>query len=236
MKKSILSIFLIFASTCLWAETESAVQSLSAIQYKIESYMLNQLVGQAQGKIKVNVGKLDSRLKLRACADERLEIFNPYDSALLNSSTMGIKCTEETNHWTLYVPVRVTLLKEVLLNKRALRKGETLTDKDLYRAEMDAQKLKQGYYTDLKDLNGLVCKKDLPPDTIITPYQIESAKMVLKGQEVSIVAIAGSLKITMDGIALSDGVLGDVIKVKNTTSHKIIEAQVAGNKKVNVAI
>lgn len=235
LKNSILSFFLIIASTCLWAD-EDAVQSLSAVQYKIESYMLNQLVGQTEGKIKVAVGKLDSRLKLKACADERLEIFNPYDSPLLHSTTMGIKCQEDDNHWTLYVPVRVSLLKEVLLNKRALRKGEMLTEKDLYSAEMDAQKLKQGYYTKAQDLIGLVCKKDLNPDTIITPYQIETAKMVLKGQEVSITAIAGSLKITMAGVALSDGVLGDVIKVKNSSSHKIIEAQVAGNKKVNVAI
>lgn len=234
VKKSILSIFLIFASTCLWAEPET--QSLSAIQYKMESYMLNQLVGQAEGKIKVTAGKLDPRLKLKACADERLEIFNPYDSSLLNSTTMGIKCTEDTNHWTLYIPVKVSVLKEVLLNKRALRRGEVLTKDDLYQAEMDSQKLKQGYYTDPKDLIGLVCKKDINPDTLITSYQIESAKMVLKGQEVSITAIAGSLKITMAGIAMSDGILGDVIKVKNTTSHKIIEAQVSGKKKVTVAI
>jgi flagella basal body P-ring formation protein FlgA len=117
-----------------------------------------------------------------------------------------------------------------------LRRGEVLTKDDLYQAEMDSQKLKQGYYTDPKDLIGLVCKKDINPDTLITSYQIESAKMVLKGQEVSITAIAGSLKITMAGIAMSDGILGDVIKVKNTTSHKIIEAQVSGKKKVTVAI
>jgi flagella basal body P-ring formation protein FlgA len=77
--------------------------------------MLNQLVGQAEGKIKVTAGKLDPRLKLKACADERLEIFNPYDSSLLNSTTMGIKCTEDTNHWTLYIPVKVSVLKEVLI-------------------------------------------------------------------------------------------------------------------------
>lgn len=236
VKKSILSIFLIFASTYLWAEEETAIQSLSAVQYKIESYMLNELVGQTEGKIKVAVGKLDSRLKLKACADEHLEIFNPYESPLLHSSTMGVKCTEEINHWTLYVPVRVTHLKQVLLNKRALRRGEMLSEKDLYPAEMDAQKLKQGYYTNTKDLIGLVCKKDINPDTIITPHQIEAAKMVLKGQEVSIRAVAGTLKITMNGIALSDGIMGDIIKVKNTSSHKIVEAQVAGKKKVNVAI
>ncbi len=128
------------------------------------------------------------------------------------------------------------VLKTVLLNKKALRKGEPLKSDDLYQAEMDAQRLKQGYYTDPKELVGLVCKKDIAPDTIITSYQIESARMVLKGQEVSITAIAGSLKITMGGIAMSDGILGDVIKVKNTSSHKIIEAQVSGVSSVKVAL
>ena len=236
VNKFILGIFLIFASNCLYADDAQETQSLSAVQYKIESYMLSQLAGQAEGKIKVAAGKLDGRLKLKACADERLEIFNPYDSSLLNSTTMGIKCTEDTNHWTLYIPVKVSVLKEVLLSKRALRKGEVLTKDALYSAEMDAHRLKQGYYTNLNDLLGLVCKKDINPDTLITPYQIESAKMVLKGQEVSITATAGTLKITMGGVAMSDGALGDVIKVKNTKSHRIIEAQVSGQKKVNVAI
>jgi flagellar basal body P-ring formation protein FlgA len=237
VKKSILCIFGIFASTCLWADgLSSDVQSLLVVQNKIESYILNHLASYTEGKIKVSADKIDSRLKLKECADEKLEIFNPYESSLLNTNTMGIKCVEETNHWTLYVPVKVIVLKTVLLTKQALKKGTRLQFGDLYQSEMDAQKLKQGYFTDPKELVGLVCAKNIAPDTPLNPYNVELAKIVSKGQKINIIATNGSLNISMAGIALSDGVLGDVIKVKNVTSKKIIEAQISGKQKVKVTI
>jgi flagella basal body P-ring formation protein FlgA len=149
---------------------------------------------------------------------------------------MGVKCTEKDVHWTLYIPIKVSILKTVLLTKNARKKGEKLTADDLYQTEMDAQKLKQGYFTDAKQLIGLVCKKDIAADTPITPYNIELEKLVLRGQEVSINASSGTLSIKMGGTALSDGALGDVIKVKNTTSKRVIDAQVSGKQTVNVAM
>ena len=233
MKKSILSIFLIFASGFLYA---NEVQSLDIIQNKVESYVLNKLSGYTEGKVQVSADKIDSRLNLKSCDEGQLEIFNPYDTPMLNTSTMGIKCMEKENHWTLYVPVKVVVLKTVLLTKRALRKGSRLSDKDFYQAEMDSQKLRQGYFTDPKDLIGLVCKKDIQADSPLNPYNIELAKMVHRGETVTIVAAGGNLMISMDGIAMSDGVLGDLVKVKNATSKRIIEAQVAGMKKVKIVL
>lgn len=237
VKKSILCIFGIFASACLWAdEVPPGIQSLSLIQNKIESHILSHLANYTEGKVKVSADKIDSRLKLKECADEHLEIFNPYQSSLLNTNTMGIKCVEETNHWTLYVPIKVVVLKTVLLTKQALKKGTKIQFGDLYQSEMDAQKLKQGYFTDPKELLGLVCAKNIAPDTPLNPYNVELAKIVIKGQKVDIIATNGSLNISMAGIALSDGVLGDVIKVKNVTSKKTIEAQISGRQKVKVTI
>jgi flagella basal body P-ring formation protein FlgA len=237
VKKSIFIIFLIFASSYLWAEEiPFEKQSLSVLKNKIERYMLNQLAGTSEGKVKISTGKLDDRIKLKICSDDHLEIFNPYDTAMLDTRTLGIKCLEETNHWSLYIPVKVSILKTVLLTKKALRKGDKINSEDLYQAEMDAQRLKQGYFTNAKELTGLVCKRDIAPDTAVNPYNIELERVVLKGQEVSIVASQGNLKISMDGIAMSDGVLGDVIKVKNTKSKRIIEAQVTGKKMVAVTL
>lgn len=245
LKNGILSIFVIFASTHLWADQiqngtqadTSQLQSLQALQNKIESYLLTKLADQdTQGTIKVAAGNIDSRLKLRICADDKLEIFNPYGNALINTTTIGIKCTEKVNHWTLYVPVKITILKRVLVTKNALTKGTLLKNDDFYAIEMDAQKLKQGYFTDANQVAGLVCKKEIAPETVLNPYNVELAKIVFKGQEVHIIATSGNLKISMGGIAMSDGALGDVIKVQNATSKKVIEAQISGKKQVTVTL
>ncbi|WP_298622934.1 flagellar basal body P-ring formation chaperone FlgA [uncultured Legionella sp.] len=233
MKKSILSVLIFFASISSYAEP---AQSLDLLKNKIESYVLNELSTHTQGRVQVQADKLDPRLNLRACAEEKLELFNPYQTPMLSTNTMGIKCMEENNHWTLYVPVRINVLKTVLVAKRALIKGKRITSDDIYPIEMDTQRLKQGYFTDSRELIGLVCKHDISPDNPLNPYNIELAKMVHRGEQVTIVASDEGLSVSMGGIAMSEGALGESVRVKNLSSKRVIEAEVSGNKTVKVTL
>lgn len=233
MKKSILSVFLFFASLGVYADT---AQSLELIKNKIEAKLLNDLIGTTEGKIQVSADKLDPRINLKPCADDKLEVFNPYQTPLLNTNTMGIKCMEDENHWTLFVPVRVSILKTVLVARRALVRGHKLNSDDIYPLEMDAQKLKQGYFTDPNDLIGLICKHDINPDSPLNPHNIELAKMVRRGEQVTITASDDNLTVSVEGVALNEGILGESIKVKNLSSKRIIDAQVSGRKKVKVIL
>lgn len=62
------------------------------------------------------------------------------------------------------------------------------------------------------------------------------AKLVNKGERISIVVNDSNLTVSMDVIAVGEGSLGETIKVRNLSSNKIIEAQITGKKKVNVII
>lgn len=211
-------------------------QSLDLLQNKIEQYILNELASYAEGKIDVKADKIDSRLNLKACAEEKLEIINPYQTPMLNTNTMAIKCVEPENHWSLYVPVKITVFRTVLVAKTALIKGKQVKIDDIYQAELDTQKLKQGYFTDKNELIGQVCKHDIAPDTPFTPYNIELAKLIHKGEKVTMVASDDYLTVSMDGVALDEGVLGEMIKVKNLSSKRVVEAQVTGRRNVKVVL
>jgi flagella basal body P-ring formation protein FlgA len=233
VKKSILSVFLFFASICLYA---TQVQSLALLKEKIEQHVLNELSNYTEGKIQVSANKIDSRLNLKACAEDQLSVFNPYQTPILNSNTMAIKCLEKENHWVLYVPITITVLKTVLVSKNMLVKGTQVKEDDIYQTELDTQKLKLGYFTDRKELVGLICKHDVSADSPFNPYNIELPKLVRKGEEVTIVANNDNLTVSMPGIALNEGALGDTIKIKNLSSKRIVEAQVAGEKRVKVVL
>lgn len=234
MKKSILSVFLIFASINLYATEET--QPLDLLKNKVEEYVLNELSPNTEGKVAVAADKIDHRLTLKLCANNQLVVFNPYQTAMIHANTIGIKCLEETNHWTLYVPVKISILKTVLVAKRALIKGHPITEDSIYEVEMDTQKLKQGYFTDRNELVGLICKQNISPEQPLNPFNIELAKMVHRGEQVTIIASANNLSISMDGVAINDGALGEPVRVKNLKSKKIIEARVAGRKKVKVTM
>jgi len=233
VKTSILSLLLFFASTYAHAE---AFQSLDLLQTKIEQYALNELSSYTEGKVKVAADKIDTRLNLRACAEKQLVIFNPYQTPMLNTTTLGIKCDEEKNHWTLYVPLKITVLKSVYVAKHPIIKGAKIKAKDIYQTELDVQRLKQGYFTSSQELIGQVAKQNIPADTSFNPYNIELAKLVHKGERVTIIASNNNLSISMSGIAVDDGAFGEPVKVKNRSSKKIIEAQVSGLKKVTVVL
>lgn len=231
MKKNILSVLLFFASTGLSAEP---TQSPEILTHKIEHYVLNELASYHEGKVHVSADKIDSRLTLKACAEDKLVVFNPYQSPILETNTMGIKCQEQDNHWSLYVPIRVTILKTVYIARRALMKGEHISGHDMYQAEIDVHKLKNGYFEDIDELVGRVCKQNIAINSPFNPHNIELPKVVRKGEKVAIVTNNNNLTVSMDGIAINEGAMGETIKVKNLVSKRIIEAQVAGKKRVTV--
>lgn len=234
MIKNILIAFLFFTSMGSFALTES--QSLDALKNKVESFVLNELSTNTEGAVQVSADKLDPRLNLKRCPEEQLVVFNPYQTPMLSTNIMGIKCLEETNHWTLFVPIKITILKTVLVARRGLVKGTHISSEDVYPVEMDAQKLKQGYFTDPQQITGLVCKQNINPDGLLNPYNIELAKLVQRGEQVTITASLDNLSVSMEGVAMNDGVLGSLIRVKNLSSKRIIEAKVSGTKQVQVTL
>ncbi|QMT59619.1 flagellar basal body P-ring formation chaperone FlgA [Legionella sp. PC997] len=233
MNKCILSVLLFFASTGLNAD---AIQSPDILTNKIEQHIRNELSSYKEGTIRVTADKIDSRLNLKACAENQLVVFNPYQTPILSTNTMGIKCQENDNHWSLYVPVKITVLKRIYVAKRALIKGNRLTIDDIYQTEMDVQRLNKGYFTEKDLLVGQICKQNISPNSPLNPHNVEAAKLINKGERVSIVVNDNNLMISMDGVAMEDGSLGETIKVRNLSSKKIIEAQITDAKKVNVII
>ncbi|KTD70439.1 MULTISPECIES: flagellar basal body P-ring formation chaperone FlgA [Legionella] len=233
MKKCILSVLLFFASTVSHSD---AIQSPEVLTNKVEQYIHSELASYNEGKVRVTADKIDSRLNLKACAEDQLVVFNPYQSPILNTNTMGIKCQENDNRWSLYVPVRITVSKTIYVAKRTLVKGTRLSRDDIYQTEMDVQRLSNGYFTEKDLLIGQVCKKNIPANSPFNPHNIEAAKLINKGERVSIVVNDNNLTVSMEGVAIEEGSLGETIKVRNLSSKKIIEAQIAGIKKVNVII
>ena len=61
-----------------------------------------------------------------------------------------------------------------------------------------------------------------------------SNKLWNNGDIISIVSNLGNVSVTVSGEAQSSGNLGDLIKVKNLKSGKIIKGYIKKNKKINI--
>ncbi|PID76627.1 MAG: flagella basal body P-ring formation protein FlgA [Deltaproteobacteria bacterium] len=79
-----------------------------------------------------------------------------------------------------------------------------------------------------KQLVGKVLKVNIQANQPIELTDIDSPPVIKKGDLVKIILNSGGLHITASGIAKTDGKLNEVIRVRNTTSNKIIHCVVAG--------
>lgn len=228
-------IIIFILCVCFSLVVKAEEQSVTALGEIVEQYVLHELADQQQnGKVFVSADKIDPRLHLQACNANQLEVINPHQKPLLGSLTLGIRCREENNHWTLYVPVKIAVMRQVLVADRPLTKGTIIRASDLAMQQMDISQIKQGYLTDPDEVIGQVCKQTINHGSPLTLENVQKPVLIHKGEQVSINAITGALKVSMMGIALEDGQFNDVIRVKNNTSKRIIEAQVIASQQVKV--
>lgn len=235
MKQVILIFSLVFASNFL--EAAESVQSLDILKNKIEQYVMASLSSQQQdSKIQVTVDKIDSRLKLKPCTETNLEVFNPFPTSTARATTMGIRCQANDNRWTIYVPVRVNIHKSVLVAKRTLPKGTKISKDDIDIEQMDVSQLKQGFFTQPEQVIDQICKTSISQGNAIAPPLLQTASLVHKGEQVTIHALNEYINVSMEGVALSEGGVGDTIQVKNLSSKKIIEAEITAKHTVKVPL
>jgi flagellar basal body P-ring formation protein FlgA len=232
--KNLMILVLIVMSHQTWSKGQ--YQSLSVLKETIERYAYDQLLPLNYKKVKVTIGSIDARLKLKHCPKDRLKVFNPYNSQITQTSTLGIKCADTKRKWTLYVPIDIDILTLVVICKHHLPKGTTISSNDIRLSERDIKQLKRGYFQNKEEVIGLITKHNLQPGRTISPYNLSLPALVNRGEEIIITAINKSIQVSMKGIAINSGTLGEIIRVKILSSNRIIEAKIVKRRKVEVNI
>lgn len=203
--------------------TAAQTQSHDSIRQAAEQHVLDQFDQKGQ-QVNATAKRLDSRLRLAAC-DEDLETFSPYSRKNISRITVGVRCNA-ANGWTLYVPVTLSLIKEVVIANRELPSDTILTPADITIEKRDVAKLHRGYLERPQQAVGKIVKRRIRQGAILTPGQLNIQHAVKKGTQVVIVARIGTLVVRMNGKALTNGAIGERIKVKNSSSNRQIEATV----------
>lgn len=86
-------------------------------------------------------------------------------------------------------------------------------------------------------LVGMELRRQLPEQSALRPQDVVPPRVVLRGSLVTMQIVAPNMMLTAQGRALQDGAVGDVVRVTNTQSNRVVEATVlqAGIVQVGVA-
>jgi len=221
-------ILISLASLTAFAEASQSQDEIISEANNLLISMLNS----HEGTIQISFKQLDSRLKLSQC-ENKLEAFLPEGSKLVGHTRVGVRCNGITP-CKLYLQARVHILNKVLVSNRYISRGETVTRDDVILVSRDIATLSRGYYTDLSNINGKVLKQPLKKNSIITPGILKNPKLVHRGESVIILTKNNNIEIRANGTAMMDGSAGELIKVKNVSSQRVIEGRVSATGIVNI--
>ncbi len=196
------------------------IQSLAEIKKIAQRYAENEFMG-VEGNISVKAVKLDPRLRLAKC-DQPLETVDAFNTKRGGQITVNVQCNG-SKRWTLYVPVQVQVLQTVAIMNHALPRKSIITRDDVRLEERDINRVNQGFFTNLEDVIGKTLLRSVGNGLTVSPMHIDDPDLVKRGQKVTLIAKSDGFAVSVRGQAMSDGAVGDRIKVKNLSSERIIE-------------
>ena len=202
------------------AATANGFHPLADIRDRARQYVAQQLANHGQ-RTEIVAGKLDPRLRLAHCP-QPLTATPLAGSRPTGNTTITVRC-DGAKPWRVHVPVSVNRYAPVVIAVRPLQRGIPVTEQDLVTRERNVATLRSGYFEDLQALVGRLPKRTLPQGAVLTPRDLDTAKLIQRGDRVIISANGAGVTVKMAGTALSDGGKGDRIQVKNLSSGRTVE-------------
>jgi flagella basal body P-ring formation protein FlgA len=186
------------------------------------------------GEVDVQVGRLDPRLRLTRC-EQPLEVFPAGHARAVGAVTVGVRC-DGTRPWKVYLQARVRLFRPVAVLARALPRGARIASADLRLERRDVGRLQRGYLTALDELVGMQLRFAGASGRVLAARDLQAPKLVRRGERVTLLATGTAVEVRSNGRALEDGARGEVIRVRNLDSRRVVEGVVAAAGTVRIRL
>ncbi|MCB1446667.1 MAG: flagellar basal body P-ring formation protein FlgA [Rhizobiaceae bacterium] len=131
-------------------------------------------------------------------------------------------------------PARAGNLGYAVVPTQIIYPGEEIDVKRLQTVEVTNKNLAKGYAQDISQVRGLVTTRTLLPGRTIMIGALRQPYTVKRGDKILLVFDNGGLRITAAGMPLGDGVVGELIQVRNTDTGVIISGTVMADRSVLV--
>lgn len=232
-----LTVFLSVTATILVTGSlplaAAEIQSLASIKLQAEAFLLDYDY-QSPYPPRIRLGKLDSRLRLKPC-HEQLKIGFTRPDIDHGNTTLTLRCPVKP-FWKLHLPVQVEVFADVAVAAKPLPRGQIIDDSAFRFEKRDIALLNKGYFSSRDALYQLQAKRNLRRGDVLTPANLVPKLLVRSGQKVTLVLSYKGLEIKSSGTALHSARLGEMVRVRNSQSQKVVEGVVSGEGLVQVSI
>jgi len=120
----------------------------------------------------------------------------------------------------------------VPVTTRMIRKGERITEADVDIKPVRENRIGRNIVLDIGELVGKAPRRSIRTGGTFNLNNLGDPVTVSKGKSVAVIFKHGGITLTMMGRALENGSTGDVIRVENTNSRKVVQAEVLNEREV----
>lgn len=208
---------LLAAALSASAAAQTGRQEVAVLKSTVEQFLKVQ-AGGLPGQVTVNVGAIDPRLNLAACAEPQA-FFMPGARAW-GKTTVGVRCAAPAT-WTIYIQANVTVVGEYIATAAPLVQGQPIDAGQLTVLKGDLTMLPAGIATDASQVIGRSAMASLPPGTPVRLDTLRSKPVVQSGQLVRLVSSGSNFSVSAEGRAMSTAGDGQVVQVRTGNGQQI---------------
>lgn len=139
----------------------------------------------------------------------------------IGRNSIQVSCPN-TSSWSLMLSANIEVWRDVVVIRDHLARGERIQGSSLTLQQRNIGGLQRGYFTSLMQVTGNISKRSLKAGTALNPSMVDLPLIIQRGQLVTLRVEHPGLAVNMKGIALKKGRKGDVIKVKNSSSNRVL--------------
>lgn len=168
---------------------------------------------------------LNSSAQLSACR-QPLSVGASGDSpSVLARQRLEVSCADQPG-WTVVVSSQADVFLPAVVASRVIERGQSIRAEQVRLQELNIGKAPRGFFTDLDAVIGQGAKRRIRANQLLNPSLLTRPTLVRRGQRVKIVASHDGIQASTLGEALENGQLDAVIRIRNLSSEKTIEAKV----------
>jgi len=221
MTKNLLILAVAFITSAT-AHAEQGSQSHESIAEAINSFIAQNI--NLPGEYEVSLTPLDSRLNLPQCA-EPLEAYTTNALIKAGRMTIGVRCNTEKK-WSIFTSAIIKTYQMVVVLSQPIQRGEIFTRQHLAIEKREVSNLREDFVTQIEQIENKQATRQLNTGAVISLRNLVEPKLIKRGDKVVISTTKPDFSIRMTGVAMMDGVKGQLIKVKNQNSGRVLNATV----------
>lgn len=222
-----------------WPAAAQGVDTPAAVDAGLEQQIRqlaldgNATPGAGAPRLEVSVGQLDPRLRLAPCA--RVEPYLPDGMRLWGKARIGLRCTQGTTRWNVYLPITVKAFGSGLVVTTQKPGGSVLTEADLTLGEVDLAETGSVAMTDARLVIGRTLTQTVKPGQSLRQSHLRPRQWFAAGETVTVLAQGAGFSVSGEGQALNNGVEGQPVRVR-TESGRVLTGQAVGERRVELAL